>query len=244
MAIEVFSRYELKFEPNEEQYRSVLKELERRMEPDEHSRDGKTYTISNIYFDTPDDRLISAAIRHESKYRYKLRLRTYDPTLPTAFLEIKKKFNGLTSKRRTLIYVDDAEELLEHGIMPAERPFMNMQITRELLRIGRELPLLPKTVLSYDRRAYFGASGHERDLRVTFDKNIRARRDRTDFRLGTDGEPLIDDGHYIMEVKVEHSVPLWLASLLSENGLYRTRFSKYGAEYKRHLMNAKGADRQ
>ena len=243
-AIEVFSRYELKFMPNREQYHNILKGIEQHMQPDEHSQNGNTYTISNVYFDTPDDRLVSTALRHESKYRYKIRMRTYDPSLPTAFLEIKKKYNGLTSKRRTLLYVDDALQLLLHGVEPPEQPFMNMQITNELLRISRELPLLPKTVLSYDRRAYFGASGNEKDLRVTFDNNIRARRDRTDFRLGTDGEQLLDSEHYIMEVKVEHSVPMWLAALLSENRVYRIKFSKYGTEYKRYLRTKKGAVNQ
>ena len=243
-AIEVFSRYELKFMPNREQYRNILKGIEQYMQPDEHSQGDNTYSISNVYFDTPDDRLVSTALKRESKYRYKIRMRTYDISLPTAFLEIKKKYNGLTSKRRTLLYVDDAEELLLHGIMPAEQPFMNMQITNELLRISREIPLLPKAVISYDRQAYFGSSGNETDLRVTFDNNIRTRRDRVDFRLGTDGEQLLDDEHYIMEVKVEHSVPMWLARLLSENHVYRIRFSKCGTEYKRYLKTKKGAANQ
>lgn len=37
-----------------------------------------------------------------------------------------------------------------------------------------------------------------------------------------------------MEVKAEKTVPMWLSQLLSEHGLYRTGFSKYGNEY-RHL---------
>ncbi|MNW56907.1 hypothetical protein D3C74_346640 [compost metagenome] len=38
-----------------------------------------------------------------------------------------------------------------------------------------------------------------------------------------------------MEVKAEKTVPMWLSQLLSEHGLYRTGFSKYGNEYK-HLV--------
>lgn len=239
MAIEVFSRYELKFGLDEKQYEAVIDEIEQRMTPDAYSRKGCSYTISNVYYDTPDDRLVSVAVNHDGKYRYKVRLRTYDTSLQTAFLEIKKKYNGLTNKRRTSIYIDDVNPMLMEGIFPKEQPFMNMQVTQELYHIGRRIVLMPKTVISYDRRAYFGNDRWEKDLRITFDKNIRARRSDLDLRLGSGGELLIDDYAYIMEVKVERSVPVWVAQMLSRNNIRRIRFSKYGTEYKKYILRSR-----
>lgn len=235
MAIEVFSRYELKFMLDRERFDAIHGEVCRRMEPDKYSRDGSFYTISNIYYDTPDDHLISTAVRHDGKYRYKLRMRTYDPSRDTAFLEIKKKYRGLTNKRRTAILIEDGRRLMEQGTEPEEKPFMNMQVTRELLEIAHEMPLRPKTLISYDRRAYFGGDGFEPDLRITFDSGIRSRRTDLELRHGSYGTLLLDGDYYIMEVKVSNSVPLWIARLLSENGVSRTHFSKYGAEYKQYL---------
>ncbi len=235
MAIEVFSRYELKFMLDSERFEAVHEEIQKRMTPDKYSRDGQFYTISNIYYDTPDDHLISTAVRHDGKYRYKIRMRTYDPTANTAFLEIKKKYRGLTNKRRTSILIDEGRRLLEHAEEPEERPFMNMQVTHELLDIASGMELRPKTQISYDRRAYFGGDEFEPDLRITFDSGIRARRRDLELRHGSYGEPLLEEGKYIMEVKVSRSVPVWIARLLSENGVSRTHFSKYGTEYLQYV---------
>ena len=237
MAIEVFSRYELKFVLDRQRFNAIHDEVQRRMEPDQYSRDGSFYTISNIYYDTPDDHLISVAVRHEGKYRYKIRMRTYDPNMETAFLEIKKKYKGLTNKRRTTILIDDGRRLLEQRIMPEEQPFMNMQVTRELMDIANNMVLLPKTLISYDRRAYFAEDEFEKDLRITFDSSIRARRTDLDLRHGSYGKPILDEEYYIMEVKVSRSVPIWVARLLSDNGVSRARFSKYGTEYKHYVLN-------
>ncbi len=231
----MFSRYELKFMLDQERFDAIHGEICRRMRPDRYSRDGSFYTISNIYYDTPDDHLISTAVRHDGKYRYKLRLRTYDPASDMAFLEIKKKYRGLTNKRRTSILIEDGRSLLERGIEPEEKPFMNMQVVRELLEISREMTLLPKALISYDRRAYFGGDEFEPDLRVTFDSAIRFRRTDLELRHGSYGSPLLEEGYYIMEVKVSNSVPLWIARLLSDNKVSRTHFSKYGEEYKQYL---------
>lgn len=237
MAIEVFSRYELKFMLDKRAYENIYSRIAQRMTPDAYSRDGSFYTISNVYYDTPDNSLISASVRHDGKYRYKLRLRTYDPSRNTAFLEIKKKYNGLTNKRRTTILIDDAARMLEEKIFPKEQPFMNMQVTRELYDIAQSLTLVPKTVISYDRQAFFGDDPVEKDLRITFDSGIRSRNTDLDLRKGSYGESMIEDDHWVMEVKVAHSVPIWIADLLAENGVSRTKFSKYGTEYKHYVAH-------
>jgi len=79
-----------------------------------------------------------------------------------------------------------------------------------------------------------GSSGN---LRITFDTNIRSRRTDLRLELGDYGEPLLDEGVWLMEVKAEKSIPVWLSRMLSENGLFKTSFSKYGTEYKKMILN-------
>ena len=38
-----------------------------------------------------------------------------------------------------------------------------------------------------------------------------------------------------MEIKVTHALPLWLVSILSENRIYKTSFSKYGSYYNNYI---------
>ena len=68
-----------------------------RMVPDRFAES----TISNIYYDTPDFRLIRRSLDRPA-YKEKLRLRTYrTPGADTeAFVEIKKKYDHIVYKRR------------------------------------------------------------------------------------------------------------------------------------------------
>lgn len=70
-------------------------------------------TVSSIYFDTADMRLIRASIEHPI-YKEKLRLRCYGtPSAESnAFIELKKKYKGVVYKRRIEMPYADAMEFL------------------------------------------------------------------------------------------------------------------------------------
>lgn len=226
----------MKFMITKEQYKNVVDGFSDRMELDEYNIGGKKYTIMNLYYDTPLDDLVSTGLKREDKYRFKIRLRSYDPKYPTAFLEIKKKVNGLVNKRRTLMYIDDVNPfLMEHRAVP-QSDIIKPQVIKELDIIAHEFKLIPKVVLCYDREAFFGTRSEDGDLRVTFDTNIRARRDELDLRKGSHGNPILDENYVLMEVKVDKAVPLWLARLLSENNVRKKRFSKYGTEFSQYVL--------
>lgn len=233
----VFSRYEMKFIITKEQYEKVVEGFGDKMELDEYNIGGKLYTIMNLYYDTPTDDLVSTGLKHRDKYRFKIRLRSYDPEYPTAFLEIKKKVNGLVNKRRTLMYIDDVNPFLQEHVPVPESKIVKRQVVKELDVIARQIELLPKVVLCYDREAFFGTQSEDGDLRVTFDTNIRARRHDLDLRLGSFGERILDENLVLMEVKVDKSVPLWLSRLMSENSVRKQRFSKYGTEFSQYILN-------
>lgn len=233
----VFSRYEMKFIITKEQYEKVVQGFGDKMESDEYNIGGKLYTIMNLYYDTPTDDLVSTGLKRRDKYRFKIRLRSYDPEYPTAFLEIKKKVNGLVNKRRTLMYIDDVNPFLQQHKTVPESKIVKRQVVKEIDVIARQMELLPKVVLCYDREAFFGTQSEDGDLRVTFDTNIRARRYDLDLRLGSHGERILDENLVLMEVKVDKSVPLWLSRLMSENAVRKQRFSKYGTEFSQYILN-------
>lgn len=239
MAIEVFNRYENKYFLTEDRLDRILSEVEEHMVPDKFNRGRKTYSISNIYFDTPDDYLIRASLA-KPKYKEKLRLRAYG--VPdkdgTAFLEMKKKFNGLVNKRRTSIPLQEGYLFAENGGMSPLSEEMNPQVTREIAcMIRRYGTLAPKVMIAYDRLAYFEKGNP--DLRISFDTNIRSRRYDLKLEEGNDGTLLIPEGIWLMEIKTASAVPLWLSSLLTREDVYKVSFSKYGYEYRCHVANRK-----
>ncbi|MDR0917464.1 MAG: polyphosphate polymerase domain-containing protein [Oscillospiraceae bacterium] len=234
MAIEIFSRYENKYRLDGDTFRRVREVVASMTEPDAFNRDGDAYTIRNIYYDTHDSALVRQSIA-KPRYKEKLRLRAYGATDGDneVYVEIKKKFDGLVSKRRSALTPGEAYAFLDSGELPEPRDGVNAQVLREVQCIVRRERLQPTLYLAYDRFAYFGVGQH--DLRVSFDTNIRTRRTDLRFEDGDCGEPTLEPDEWIMEIKVARSIPLWLCRLLSDNEIYPIGYSKYGAEYMKQL---------
>ena len=175
MAIEVFNRYEKKYLIDEVTFKSLLNRISDYMELDKYNKNGQFYSISNIYYDTDDNRLIRSSIE-KPVYKEKLRMRSYGT--PNAhdkvFLEIKKKYNGIVNKRRTSIVLKDAYRYMENGTFPYETECLNRQVLKEIDYFRSIYDLKPKVYLSYDRYAFF--EKNDGDFRVTFDTNITTRR--------------------------------------------------------------------
>lgn len=238
MAIEVFSRYEKKYLLDESKFKYILDAMQGKMIADKYNKDNKLYNIANIYYDTPDDALIRTSIA-KPVYKEKLRLRSYGvPELQDkVFLEIKKKFKGLVNKRRTKLVLDEAYKLTLDGVEPTLKDYMNEQVLNEIKYFLKIYNLQPKVYLAYDRMAFF-EDGNS-DFRITFDTNIRSRREDVRLEAGNHGELLIDNNMWLMEVKSSEAVPLWFTKILTEAEAYPTSFSKYGNEYKKYLIKNK-----
>lgn len=235
MSNDVFSRYETKYLLDDETYIQIRSKLHSHMVLDQYNVSGKAYTISNIYYDTPDDYFIRTSLQ-KPKYKEKLRLRAYGvPTLQSqVFLEVKKKVCGLVNKRRSALRLEEAYEFLNSKLCPMPYGDMNPQILKELTYIIQRYPLEPKLYLAYDRIAYF--DNQDGSLRVSFDTNIRTRREDLRLELGDQGKLLLKPGIWLMEIKTPGAVPIWLCSLLSKYQIRAASFSKYGTEYQRHLV--------
>lgn len=234
MAIEVFNRYEKKYMMDEQTYHKLLIRLSDYMVLDPFNVDHEFYSISNIYYDTLDDRLIRNSIE-KPVYKEKLRVRAYGaPTLEDqVYVEIKKKFKGIVNKRRTSLKLSEAYDYLDHNIYPdLNQAKINKQVFCEIDYFKNFYNLVPKVYITYDRRAYFEKD--DGDFRLTFDKNICTRRDNVRLEIGTFGEKLLDDGFYLMEVKILNAAPVWFTKLMAELKIRPATFSKYGTEYKKY----------
>ena len=222
--ISVMKRYELKFLLNKDQLQYFMDQIGYYMKVDKY---GLT-SIASIYFDTADYRLITKSIE-KPKYKEKLRLRGYgivEPGKPT-FLEVKRKCEGIVYKRRVSLSEDEAFNLIVN-----KETKKKDQISRELEAFMETYKKLePKYMIIYDRLAYYQ---DDSDLRITIDMNPRYRTDNLNLHTSMDGMPLIEEGA-ILEVKVQHSIPIWLSAILSKGKIYQTSFSKVGTAHKEEM---------
>lgn len=242
MAQRVFKRYELKFRMNKGQKNAIIKELQNHMEMDPYCQTNGCYMIYNLYFDTDTDEIIRKSIQ-KPYYKEKLRLRSYRVPAQdedTVFLELKKKIGGIVSKRRATLTCIEARAFLQSGEIQTGLPYTDSQVLKEIREFLSLYPAKPKVYLSYERTAFFGKE--DKEFRVTFDNNIITRRNKVNLTDGDFGSELLDDDQCLMEVKVDGSMPLWFARLLSDQKIYTTGFSKYGEEFKRYAQINKTAE--
>ena len=233
MVVEIMKRLEKKYLIDSSIYPKLQEKIAQVTDLDKYNKKKGAYTISNLYYDTSDNNLIrTSSSRPKPMYKEKLRIRSYGIPAENdkVFLEIKKKYNGVVSKRRTTFELSEAYEFIKNGyIEPKE--YMNKQVLMELEHFVRLYNLSPKLYLAYDRLAYVGEKG----LRITFDTDIRTRRHDLGLEKGDHGENLVDGDLCLMEIKVAGAIPLWLTKLLSEHEIYRQTFSKYGREFMKFI---------
>lgn len=222
-----FTRYEKKYLLSPQQYGRLWAELEAYIEPDEHPHS----TVCSLYYDSADFALIRHSI-DAPVYKEKLRVRSYN--VPGAqdmvFVELKKKFKGVVYKRRVEMGAAAAAAYLEGAASAPE----NSQMMRELDWFLKENSISKKMFIACDRNAFRAKDNHE--LRVTFDRDIRWRDTELELTAGSHGAPLLEDDQVLMEIKSPGAMPMWLARMLSEQGLFPQGFSKYGHCYKDNVL--------
>lgn len=220
----VFKRYELKYMLTLEQKKRIVEAMEPYMALDKYGRT----TIRNIYFDTDNYRLIRRSIE-KPVYKEKLRIRSYQlaDENSTVFVELKKKYKKVVYKRR----VSMTEREAMAWICDREAAPKDTQIIREINYFcdfyGK---LRPAVYLSYEREAYFEKNGG--DFRVTFDDNILCRQNDLSLCSEPYGDKILEDGKVLMEVKCSGGMPLWMTHVMTELGISRVSFSKYGTAYR------------
>lgn len=226
----VFRRRELKFLVDEQQRQLLEQVMRQRMVPDKYGRS----TICNLYYDTPDYRLIRRSLERPV-YKEKLRLRSYGVVGPgvDVFLEMKKKYKGVVYKRRIRITEGEAKAFMERrGNLPQDS-----QIAREMIYFRdfyRELA--PRVHLSYEREAWFDPE--DSGFRMTLDRNIQYRTTDLSLAAPIGGCPILPDDISLLEVKASGGIPMWLTEHLSHHKIHKQSFSKYGRAYMELLQES------
>lgn len=219
----IFKRVEKKYLLTGEQYEYIREKLAAYMHPDRFYESD----IRNIYFDNSSDELIETSLKKPA-YKEKLRLRSYgSPEADSmVFFEIKKKYQGVVYKRRISMTRDEAYRYIRTGELP-ENLVGNIPV--EIDYMIRRYRLLPKAFISYHRIALAG--NNDPELRITFDDQILSRYD--DVRLESDApcEALLPENTHLMEIKIPGAMPLWLAHILSEKGIFPHSYSKFGTAH-------------
>lgn len=236
MDIKIFNRYECKYIVNRDQRERLIRALDGHTCFDRHCPEGKIYSIHNIYLDTELDDVVRRSI-DSPYYKEKLRIRTYklpDSMDGRVFVELKKKIGSIVNKRRASLSLSEAYRFIESGVLPEGLVYLDRQVLSEISFFLANNKVYPKVYIAYDRLALY--SNEDKSLRITFDDNLRSRRSLVGFEYGDLGRSFLDGEFSILEIKHSGVLPLWLASTLSELKIFKNSFSKYGTEYKLHIM--------
>lgn len=226
MYITNMKRMEKKYLLTKAQYESLLPIIERYMKLDKYGKQ----TICNVYYDTPDFKLINHSLE-KPLFKEKFRMRSYGKadSETKVFLEMKRKFKGEVYKRRAVLPLRTAEAFMD-------KPLLNIDPSQELMEIRymkRLYQLEPKAFIAYEREAYYGLEVEA--LRITFDTNIRGRDTHLSLAANSHGTAIQPKDSVLMEIKVPGATPMWMAEVFSKLAIYPTSFSKYGNYYKNTL---------
>lgn len=229
--MDVFRRRELKYLVNETQRAALEQVLAETMAPDTFPHS----SIRNIYYDTPDFRLIRHSLL-KPVYKEKLRLRCYGQSREV-YLEVKKKYKGIVYKRRIAL-----TEPLAEAFMARKGNIPDTQIGREMAYFRDFYQnLQPQIYLSYERDAWRGTQ--DPGLRITFDTQIQFRRTGLHLDQAPGGQTILSPGLSLLEVKAENAIPLWLTQELARLQIRKISFSKYGRAYEMALLGKIYEDR-
>ncbi len=233
-------RYEIKFLLDRSQYQAItaiVNERADQLQPDAYGDAQGQYGVTSLYYDTQDYKAYWDKV-NGYRFRRKVRLRYYGDVevLPETitYFEIKERMGSLMRKRRLNLSYAAALNLAKTATPTADLPAADQPTIEELTYLFSTLHLQPACIVSYQRTAYLGHADYP-DLRITFDTDVRCRiQNLTLLSAETSGsQTLLAPGWAILEVKVNQTIPYWLAQHLSETGCTPRRISKYCASLER-----------
>lgn len=224
-----FNRFELKYIitlQEAERVKSVLRDY---MLPDEHGNNNGRYSLTSLYYDSPDYRCYQEKMAG-IKFRRKLRLRRYETgevlTAQTpVFLEIKQRVDRVTQKRRATLSYQEALRLLNDRRLVDHAP-EDKAIIEEIYAFLWQYNLRPASIVRYDRQAFIGTQ-YDIGLRVTFDTALTFQAFPLYLHELPNGLLMLPAHLTVMEVKANERIPRWLTEMIAAQNLQITRVSKY-----------------
>jgi hypothetical protein len=199
------------------------------MIPDAYGDGDGYYRIVSLYYDSPTYSGYRSKIEG-LKFRRKLRLRVYPGTdcrkITTGFVEIKQRVNRTVQKKRVILPIEQAQELCNNAVVPRGLDARDTAAAEEMAYMVRSLALRPTAIVSYRRHAWMGGQ-YEKGMRLTFDMNLQGRITSLDVRDPAKVHYFMPLDSFIMEVKCDERVPVWVTSLLAQHNCKLTSISKY-----------------
>jgi hypothetical protein len=227
--IHSFNRFELKYLLSLQQAERFKATLQAYVVPDEHGYNNGHYTLSSLYYDSPDLR----CYRENDdglKFRRKLRIRRYETgevftDESPVFLEIKQRYDRVTQKRRTVLPYREALRLCNDRQIP-DHESGDRALIEEIYAFLWQYNLRPVSVVRYDRQAFIGTE-YDMGLRVTFDTSLSFQAQQLRLHEQPSGLPLLPASVTVVEIKVNERIPIWLTEMIAAHNLQRVGISKY-----------------
>lgn len=174
------------------------------------------YTITSLYFDTPD---LAVYNRRGSFRRAKYRIRRYGQS-DMVFLERKLRTKDLLTKRRTNVRLEDLP-LLHNGEDAVDRTWPGHWFRKRIHTRG----LGAVCQITYERTARIGLTDYG-PIRLTVDTGLKASVvDGASF-VSIDGAQQVTEST-IVEMKFRAGMPAVFKLLVEEFALTAQRVSKY-----------------
>ena len=219
------ARHELKYFINPAELEVLRSRLRGALNMDAHCVDGRPYIIRSLYFDDIEDSAFydkQAGVMHRDKYR----IRIYNHSDKTIFLERKRKLGDLIQKSSVQITRRLCDQLAEGnptGLHKSQNPLLQdvyVQMRTRLLR--------PKVIVDYAREAYLHPA---EEVRITFDMQLRTGLNSIDlFNPYIPTVPPFDHNEIILEVKYNQVLPPYISNVLTwalRDGAVQSAISKY-----------------
>lgn len=216
-------RHEFKYFLGQADYRIMSGILRQVLSVDPHGSGNHEYWIRSLYFDTSDfndynEKLIGVGIRK------KIRLRLYHLDQQEIKLEIKNRRGELMAKEVT--HIDRGKVA---GIIAGNHSLLLDQpddpVAAKVFYFFSRDYYHPASLVDYEREAY---TYPIEDVRITFDKNIRASGINLEpFSEKVVMNPVFQEETVVMEVKFNRFLPGFIRDLLANCAGVRDAISKY-----------------
>jgi hypothetical protein len=204
-----FNRFELKYVISLQQAERFKTALRRYVVPDEHGQDNGRYTLSSLYYDSPDLRCYREN-EQGLKFRRKLRIRRYETNEVFAddspvFLEVKQRYDRVTQKRRTVLPYRDALRLCNDRQIPGNGSGDKALLDETYVFLW-QYNLSSVSLVRYDRQAFVGTE-YDRGLHVTFDTSLSFQAHQLHLHEPSSSLPMLPASSVVMEIKVNERIP-------------------------------------
>ncbi|MDR7855963.1 polyphosphate polymerase domain-containing protein [Tissierella sp.] len=215
-------RHEIKYFISKRQAAELRIFLKKNMCIDSNADIAGSYWIRSLYFDTVGNRDYYEKTMGYN-IRKKIRLRIYDISTTYVKLELKNKSDNYVLKETVTISREDANKLIKGDSNPLLN--YNQKVANKIFVFMHHEIYQPKVIIDYEREAYVYDI---QNIRVTLDKNIHASFSSWDlFKDGLSMVPVFNDDIYVLEIKYNFMLPIFLRRALSNFTTQKSQISKY-----------------